>query len=103
MLHLNNISITPKISTSQVLILFSARLLTRRSSAYRAFKNNTKAAIACKREKAARYTRDRERHTLRAVCCLYVCVCVCGCMYVYMYVRVMCYNPRTIRYKCMQH
>lgn len=84
MLHLNNISITPKISTSQVLILFSARLLTRRSSAYRAFKNNTKAAIACKREKAARYTRDRERHTLRAVCCL----CVCVCVWVYVCVHV---------------
>lgn len=75
MLHLNNISIILKTSTSQVLTLFS-RLLTRRSSAYRVFKNNTKAAVACKREEAARYTRDRERYTLRAMC-LFPCVCVC--------------------------
>lgn len=79
MLHLNNISITPKTSTSQILIY---PLLTRRSSAYRTFKNNTKAAVACKREEAARYTRDRERHTLRTVCCVYVCArahmfCMC--------------------------
>lgn len=96
-LHLNNISITPKTSTSQLLILFS-RLLTRRSGAYRTFKNNTKAAIACKREEAVRYTRDRERHTRSvcvSVCCIYVCVRVRAYAHVYVYhVRVTCYNPR---------